>query len=297
MHTSTSRFGIDHKIVIHIFFMLVTLLYIVPLLLIVSASFTNEDALMKGYSLIPLKFDTTAYIFAFKDSQQILNSYIVTAAESFIGTFLSVLVMSLCAYPLSRSSFKPRKIITYFILFTMLFNGGLIPNYIIITKVLNLRNSFWVYILPYLVSAWYIIILRTFFQALPESLVESAKMDGASELRIFFKIILPLSKPVLATVFLLLLLERWNDWYTALIYISKSKLFSLQYLLQKLLLDAEFAKQMRDQGVSLGLDSVKTPIETFKFAMCVLAAGPMLIVFPFFQKYFEKGLTVGSVKG
>lgn len=287
----------NYKTVIHIFFILFSLSFIIPMLLVVSASLTNEDALMKGYSLIPLQFDTAAYKLAFEDTNQLVNSYIVTIIESFIGTFLSTIIMALCAYPLSRPNFRLRKVLTYLIFFTMLFGGGLIPSYILNTKYLHLGNSVWIYIIPGLASAWNIIIFRTFFQGLPESLVEAAKIDGASELRIFFRIIIPLSTPVLATLSFFGLLDRWNDWYTALIYIRDTKLYSLQYLLQRLLMDAEFLKSMQQQGISIGEEALKAPTETFKFAMCVLAAGPMMVIFPFFQKYFAKGLLVGSVKG
>lgn len=181
----------------------------------------------------------------------------------------------------------------------MLFNGGLIPTYILNYKYLHLGNTIWIYILPTLCSAFYIIILRTFFQGLPLSLVESAKLDGASEIRIFFQIILPLSKPVLATVSLLTLLTKWNDWYTSLIYITDSNLYTLQFLLKRILQEVEFLRIMANNAPpGIDLTAIEdTPVESLKFAMCIIAAGPMLMVFPFFQKYFAKGLTVGSVKG
>lgn len=290
---------LNYKTFIHVFFILFTLTFILPLILVISASFTNEDFLSKGYSLIPLKFDTMAYEFAFENPMQIIDAYYVTAFQAFVGTFLSVLIMALCAYPLSRQSFKLKKIITSIILFTMLFGGGLIPSYILINKYLHLGNTIWVYIFPGLVNGFSIIVFRTFFQGLPHSLAESAKIDGASEMRIFFQIILPLSKPVVATLALFGLLDRWNNWYTSLIYIRETKLYTLQYLLQKLLLDAEFLKNSVEQMMqgNMNLSNFKAPSESFKYAMCVIVAGPMLVVFPFFQKYFAKGLTVGSVKG
>ena len=181
----------------------------------------------------------------------------------------------------------------------MLFSGGLIPTYILNTQVLNLGDSIWVYILPTLASGFHIIVFRTFFQTLPASLIESAKIDGAGELRIFFKIILPLSKPVFATVSLLILLIKWNDWNTSLIYIRNKDLFTLQFLLQRILREIEFVKNMSvNMPTGIELSQLNnTPAETMRFAMCVIAAGPMLLAFPFFQKYFVKGLTVGAVKG
>lgn len=288
------------NILINVFFVLFSLSFIVPFLLIISISFTDEQTILSGgYSLIPKMFSLEAYKYVFRSPEQLINSYKVTIFYSIAGTLLSMLVMTLTAYPLSRKNYRYRKPIMFFIFFTMLFSGGLVPSYILITKYLHLGNSVWVYILPYLANAWYIIVIRTFFQGLPSELVESAKIDGGSELLIFFRIILPLSKPVLATVSLLTLLTRWNDWNTALLYIRDTNLFSLQYLLQKILREAQFIKSMAESSpvAGISMDTSNIPSETVRYAMCIVAAGPMLVIFPFFQKYFAKGLTVGAVKG
>jgi putative aldouronate transport system permease protein len=268
--------------------------------LIISASFTEEAALVEhGYKLIPSVFSTEAYKYVFRTPHQLIDSYKITIIYSLLATFLGVIVMSMLAYPLSRPNYKYKKPATFFIFFTMLFSGGLVPSYIWMTRYLHLGDTIWVYILPFLVNAFHVIVIRTFFQGLPQSLVESAKIDGASELQIFFRIVMPLSKPVIATISLLTLLARWNDWNTALIYIKSSNLYSLQYLLQKILREAEFVKNMADSAPVAGidLDLSNLPSITIRFAMCMVAAGPMLVVFPFFQKYFAKGLTVGAVKG
>lgn len=288
------------NILINVFFVLFSLSFIVPFLLIISISFTDEQTILSGgYSLIPKMFSLEAYKYVFRSPEQLINSYKVTIFYSIAGTLLSMLVMTLTAYPLSRKNYRYRKPVMFFIFFTMLFSGGLVPSYILITKYLHLGNSIWVYILPYLANAWYIIVIRTFFQGLPSELVESAKIDGGSELLIFFRIILPLSKPVLATVSLLTLLTRWNDWNTALLYIRDTNLFSLQYLLQKILREAQFIKSMAESSpvAGISMDTSNIPSETVRYAMCIVAAGPMLVIFPFFQKYFAKGLTVGAVKG
>ncbi len=288
------------NILINVFFVLFSLSFIVPFLLIISISFTDEQTILSGgYSLIPKMFSLEAYKYVFRSPEQLINSYKVTIFYSIAGTLLSMLVMTLTAYPLSRKNYRYRKPVMFFIFFTMLFSGGLVPSYILITKYLHLGNSVWVYILPYLANAWYIIVIRTFFQGLPSELVESAKIDGGSELLIFFRIILPLSKPVLATVSLLTLLTRWNDWNTALLYIRDTNLFSLQYLLQKILREAQFIKSMAESSpvAGISMDTSNIPSETVRYAMCIVAAGPMLVIFPFFQKYFAKGLTVGAVKG
>lgn len=288
------------NIIINIMFCLGSLLFILPFVLIISASFSDEQTLLsEGYKLIPSVFSTEAYKYVFRSPQQLLDSYKVTIIYSVVATVLGVIVMSMLAYPLSRPNYKYKKIATFFIFFTMLFSGGLIPTYIWITRYLHLGDTIWVYILPCLVNAFHVIVIRSFFQGLPQALMESAKIDGASELQTFFKIVMPLSKPVIATISLLTLLSRWNDWNTALIYIKSTNLYSLQYLLQKILREAEFVKNMADSSPVAGvdLDLSTLPSVTIRFAMCMVAAGPMLIIFPFFQKYFAKGLTVGAVKG
>ncbi len=287
-------------IVVNLLFCIGSLLFILPFVLIISASFTDETALTEmGYKLIPSVFSTEAYRYVFRAPQKLIDAYKVTIFYSFIATFLAVIVMSMLAYPLSKPNYKYKKPATFFIFFTMLFSGGLIPTYIWMTKYLHMGNTIWVYILPNLVNAFHVIVIRTFFQGLPQSLSEAAKIDGASELQTFFKIVLPLSKPVIATISLLTLLTRWNDWNTALIYIKSENLYSLQYLLQKILREAEFVKDMADSTPVAGidLDVSNLPSVTIRFAMCMVAAGPMLVIFPFFQKYFAKGLTVGAVKG
>ncbi len=284
---------------IHLIFILICLTFILPMIYVLSISFSSEQAISDfGYSLIPKAWSLDAYKHIFRNPDQVIYSYQTTIFFSVVGSFASLLVMALVAYPLSRQSFKLRQPITFFIFFTMLFGGGLIPTYILNTQYLGLGNTIWIYIFPSLVSAWYIIIIRTFFSQLPQSLVESAKIDGAKELRIFFQIVLPLSKPVLATVLLMTLLGKWNDWYTSLIYIRDSRLYSLQYMLQKMLREAEFVKGLSNSQMGLNIQlETEVPTESVRFAMVIVAAGPMLVVFPFFQKYFTRGLTVGAVKG
>lgn len=285
---------------IHLFFILFSLLFIIPLWYVISISISNEDlVIQEGYKLIPLKVDFSAYKYVFANSTNIVDAYKVTAFTSIVGTILSLLIMSAAAYPLSRNNFNGKKIITFLFFFTMLFGGGTIPTYILITKYLNLGNTIWVYIVQGLCSAFNIIIIRTFFQGLSISIIESAKIDGANEFRIFFGMVLPMSKPVLATIGLITLLGKWGDWYTSLLYIRDQRLYTLQYLLQKVLREAEFIRAMSLEmpvGVSVNASN-GAPTETMKFALCVIASGPMLVVFPFFQKYFAKGFTVGAVKG
>lgn len=284
------------RILLHLALILLSLCFIVPFIIVISISLTSEEALREfGYGIIPKVFSTEAYKQLFKNPHSLLQAYKVTIAFSVLGTLFSVFVMSLMAYPLSRKNFKYKKFFTFYIFFTMIFSGGLIPSYIIESQVYHLNNTFWIYIFPGAVSAYYVIMIRTFFNGIPESLIESAKIDGASELRCLFSIIMPLSKPVIASVALLTLLAKWNNWQTSLIYVRDPELYSLQYLLQRILNEVEFIKQMAESGADTSM--MEVPTEGIRFAMAVLAAGPMLVVFPFFQKYFAKGLTIGAVKG
>ncbi len=284
---------------LHLFFIAFSLAFIVPFLLVLSISFSHEETIRTlGYRLIPPEFTLDAYRYAFANPGRIQDAYIVTTLQSALGTFLSIVVMATCGYALSRRSFRYRGPITFIVFFTMLFSGGLVPLYIVVTQYLRLGNSFWVYIFPRLVSAFPIIIFRTFFQSIPESLPESAKIDGASEWTIFFRIIVPLSKPVVATLSLFGLIDRWNDWFTTLIYVRDTRLYTLQFLLQRILREAQFLRAIATE-LPLGMDIGQhdLPTESLRFAMLIIAAGPMLVVFPFFQKHFAKGLTIGAVKG
>lgn len=275
----------------------ISLSYILPLLLMISISFSSEASISDfGYKLIPQAWSLEAYKMVFRNPTQIINSYKTTIAYSVLGTFLSVVVQSLMAYPLARNSYKKKKFITVYLMITMFFGGGLVPSYILNTQYLRLGNTFWIYIFPSLMSAWNVILFKTFFKALPEGLIEAAKLDGASEYRIYGTIVIPLSTPIIACVAFTTLLGKWNDWNTSLLYIRKSSLYSLQYLLQRIINESDYIKQM--QGTAMeGFLGNEVPAETMRYATAVIAAGPMMIIFPFFQKYFAEGLVVGSVKG
>lgn len=294
--------GHRYKIFIYIGLGLGCLLYVLPLILVISISLSSENSVMgSGYSLFPREFTLDAYKAVFEDTTQLLYSYQVTILQSVLGTVLSLCVAGMAAYSLSRTNFAYRKVISFVIFFTMLFSGGAISGYIVLTRYYGLYNSFWVYILPGITGgAWNTMMIRTFFMGIPESLFESARIDGAKEMTIFAKIALPLSKPVFATVGFLSLVSRWNNWKTSMVYIRNNKLFTLQYLLQKILNEAEYLEELREQNPAIALmaeEGAAAPLATFRYAMCIVAAGPMLLVFPFFQKYFEKGTVVGSVKG
>ena len=286
------------QVILHLIFLLITISYIVPFLLVIAVSFTDESVIVsEGYRLLPSKFSLEAYKLVFANPTQILNSYRTTIIFSVVSTVLAVILMGMLAYPLSRKYFKSRKLISFLVLFTMLFNAGLVPNYVLLTKYLHLNNTIWVYILPNVVSAWYVIVIRTNYCSLPDELIEAAKLDGAGELRICFQIVMPLCKPVLASVAFLFFVAKWNNWETSMIYITDPNLYSLQYLLQKILNEMQFLKSVAASAASMASSINNLPTETFRYAMAVVAAGPVLCIFPFFQKYFTKGLTLGAVKG
>ncbi len=289
---------IGGKIALNLFLFLGSLTFIIPLVMMCSISLSAENAITEyGYTVLPKVFSTAAYKSVFANPHQIIQAYKVTIAFSVLGTALSMLIQSMMAYSLSKSDFTGRKFFTGMLLFTMLFNGGLVPSYILNTQYLHLGNTFWIYIFPTLVSAFNVFMFRTNIAALPDGLLEAAKLDGASEFTIYFKIVFPLIIPILASLGFLSLLGRWNDWNTALLYIRDSELYSLQYLLQRILNEADYIKQMQKAGTTSMFDAKNIPGESLRYAMAVVAAGPMLVVFPFFQKYLSKGLTVGSVKG
>lgn len=290
-------------VLIHIFFVLACCCFVFPLLMVISASFSGENALTtQGIGLFPKDFTFEAYRSAFQNTAQMVRAYGITIFQAVVGTVSSVLVAAAFAYPLSRTNFKYRRFLTWFLLFTMLLGPSMIPCYIIYSKAYHISNTIWMYLLPGIAGgAWNTLVLRTFFTSISESLYESARLEGASELTIFAKIALPLSKPALASVGFLTLVAKWNDYTTSMIYIRDEKLYTLQYLLQRLNSEMTYLKGMAQKlaeiSTSFEVDYSALPSETLKFAMCVIAAGPMLVVFPFFQKYFEKGMTIGAVKG
>ena len=277
-------------------FVVLSVLVIIPLIILISTSVSSEkDIADFGYRLIPKSIDFTAYRYIMKNPTQILNAYKTTFIFSISSMVLGLLLMSMVAYALARRDFKARRFVSFFLYFTTMFGGGLVPSYILITQYLHLQDTIWVYIIPSLIAPFNIFMIRTNFQALPIELTESALIDGAGEYTIFFKIIMPLSKPVLATVALFTFLGKWNDWMTSMLYINnRDDLISLQYLLQRLMQNIELLK---DENISSYTQTMEIPSETVRMAMAVVAAGPVLVVFPFFQKYFTRGMTVGSVKG
>jgi putative aldouronate transport system permease protein len=284
------------RMVIHLVLAGMSFITLFPLLMIISISLSNEvDIINHGFSLIPHRLSLSAYDVIFKRPDKLLNAYKVTLFVTTVGTALSVLISSMMAYPLSRRDFIFRRFLSFYLFFVMLFSGGLVPIYILITRYFRLQNTYTVLILMHIVNPFTVFLIRANFQKIPTSLIESAKIDGASEMRIYWRIIIPLSTPVLATVALIVALGYWNDWFTSVLYITKPKMYSLQMLLKVMMEDLSTVR--RDMMSSEMLRDIQVPTENLRMAMCIIAIGPIIILFPFLQKYFVQGLTVGSVKG
>jgi putative aldouronate transport system permease protein len=269
-----------------------------PFLFVMIISFTDEQTLARdGYSMFPKKWSVEAYSYLFKAGDQLLRSYGVTIFVTVIGTALSLIFISLFAYAISRRGFKYRNFFAFFAFFTMLFNGGLVPSYIVTTKLLGLQNSIWALILPLTVNAFYIMIMRTFFSTMiPDAIIESGKIDGAGEFGIFLRLVIPLALPGLATIALFSTLGYWNDWFNALLYIEDPSLVPLQSMLMRIENSMQFILQ-NTNNPSLGMGVLQSmPQDTSRMAMVVLATGPIVLAYPFFQRFFIQGLTVGAVK-
>ena len=274
---------------------LFALVCIIPFFLIIASSFTSESYIIKnGYVLWPKEFSTSAYELIFKNPAKILRAYGVTAFVTIIGTALSVFVNAMTGYVLQRKDFRWRNIFSFYFFFTTLFSGGLVPWYILCVKTLHLKNTIWALIIPTIVSVWNIILVKGFMGGIPGEITESAKLDGAGDFRIFVKLILPLSKPVVATIGLFTALAYWHDWYMCMLFIDKKELFDLQYLLYQLMGSIKALREIASQS-TISVSSM--PIESTKMALTIVATGPIILVYPFVQKYFVKGLTLGSVKG
>ncbi|WP_336784630.1 carbohydrate ABC transporter permease [Paenibacillus sp. MMO-177] len=297
---SFNDIGLTADLIINLIFIGIAVLCIIPLLLVISVSFTDENTLInEGYHFFPTQWSTAAYDYLFQDMSQILRSYGNSFLVTGVGTLIGLVIMALYAYPIARTDFPHQKFFSLFMFLTMLFNGGLVPWYMVYVKFLHLKDSYWALILPMLVGPFFVLILRTFFKGLPIELIESAKIDGASEFRIFRSVILPLSTPVLATVALFSTLGYWNDWFMSLVFITDDSKVSLQYLMYKTMLNIQYlsANTQAAQGIASGGTHIELPSESARMAMCIVGIGPIIFAYPFFQRYFVKGLTVGAVKG
>lgn len=266
-----------------------------PFYLIVVASFTDEASLIRnGYPMFFRDFSVESYKLSLKNPVSILIAYGNTFGVTLVGTFMAIILATMTGYVLSRKDFPWRNGFSFFFFFTTLFNGGLVPWYIMCVRYLNMKNSYLGLILPLLFSVWNMIIAKTFMNSIPAAISESAKMDGANDIVIFIKLIIPLSKPLIATLGLFSALAYWNDWYNCMLFVTNDNMFNLQYYLQRLLGSAEALRIVAEKS-GIALPSV--PLESMKMSMTVIATGPIVLLYPFVQRYFVKGLTIGAVKG
>ena len=273
------------------------ILCVLPFWLVLSGSLTSEAEIMSsGYGLFPKKVDFTAYRILMNNMSRILNGYKISLIVTVVGTTLSVLVVSLAAWPISQKRVKYHNALNFFVLFTMLFSGGMVPWFIVCRNMLHLTDTIWALILPYVANAWYIFLVRNYYRGIPDELVEAAKIDGAGEYRIFYQIIFPLSKPVLATIALFACLAYWNDWWLGIMLVDKVEMQPLQLLLRTITSNIQFLSSAGNVN-AIAQASGAIPSEAIKMATCIITIGPIILVYPFVQKYFVKGIMVGAVKG
>lgn len=272
---------------------------LLPIVLIVIASFTEETALLRdGYSFFPSALSTDAYYYMVKQGAVIVRAYGVSFLVTIVGTVGSVIITTMLAYPMSRKSFKYANALSFFVFFTMLFNGGIVPSYIMWTRFFHIKNTIWALLIPnYLVTAFNVILVKNFYaNNVPDALVEAAQIDGASELQIFYKIMFPLARPVVATVALFTGLCYWNDWTNGLYYVDNEKLYSIQLLLIKIMNNIQGLKA-NSSAAMLGTGAVDLPGTSVRMAMAFIGILPILLIYPFVQKYLVEGVVIGAVKG
>ncbi|MGN0304713.1 MAG: carbohydrate ABC transporter permease [Lachnospiraceae bacterium] len=269
-----------------------------PVILVVIISFSSEQSIFeKGYSFFPSQLSLKGYEFFLRLGEQLVKSYGITILVTVAGTLISLVVTALFAYVISRTDYPYGKPLTFLMLFTMLFNGGMVPSYMVNTQLLHLGDSIWALILPMTVNAYYIIVLRTFYRSIPMEIIEAARIDGSGEFNTFLKIVLPLSKPGIATIGLFTMITYWNDWFSGMLYMMDNRKYPVQTLLWSMQNSLEAMKASSANALEYAEMAKNAPTESGRMALTVLVILPILLAYPFFQKYFVKGLTIGGVKG
>ena len=297
---SFNRISARANILLNIMFLILALICVIPAVLVVSISFSAEQSITDyGYRLIPKIISLDGYGYLLKQGALIIRALGVSLFVTIVGTALGTLLTTLMGYVLSRPDYKLNGFLTMLVFIPMVFNGGLVSTYFIVSQFLHLKNTLWALILPLSVSSFNVVICRTFFKTtIPEELIESAKMDGATQFKIFFQIVLPISLPVIATIGLFLCFAYWNDWYQSMLYIDNQRLYSLQALLNAIMTNINMlAQNAATMGASMADMVANMPKEAARMAIVVIIVLPIACAYPFFQKYFISGLTVGAVKG
>lgn len=279
---------------------LMALICLVPFIMIVSGSLSSEAAIIKnGFSLLPQEFSLEAYKTVFKEPVVVFRAYVTTILLTIAGTTVGLLLQTTTAYVLARKDFGWRNFFSFFFYFTTLFSGGLVPYFILITRTLNLKDNYLALLLPLLFSVYNLLIMKSYIMAIPDSLIDAAKIDGCGEVRTLYQVVLPLIKPALATVGLFIALAYWNDWYNAMLYIKTENKYPLQYFLYQQVNNIEtYKKLIATNGISSAVVSaVSLPTQTLKMALTIVVTGPIVLAYPLVQKYFVQGITIGAVKG
>ncbi len=286
------------NVLINILFLILGLTCIFPLLFVFSISITSEEALRSsGYQIIPQEFSAAAYQFLWNERSMILHAAFMSVFITVLGTIITIALTTSMGYVVSRSGFKLKKLYTWLIFIPMVFNGGMLSSYVVVNNILGLRNTIWALILPLACSSFSVTICRTFFRTtVPDSIVESAKIDGAGQFRIWAQIVLPISKPVMATIGMFAAFGYWNDWFQASLYIDDKNLQTLQSMLNNIRANIEYLANNPYGGLSMQQYKSSMPTESVRMAIAIIIIVPIACTYPFFQKYFISGLTVGSVK-
>ena len=280
-------------------FAVLSFICLFPVFYVVMISVSSEESIrLNGYALIPETFSSSAYMFLWNERATIAHALFISIVVTVIGTVLGVLLTTTMGYVLSRRQYRLRNFFNWVVFIPMIFNGGMVANYVVVANMLHLDDTIWCLILPLAVSSFNVIISKTFFRTtIPDSIIESAKIDGASQLTIFSRIVVPISKPVFATIGLFLTFGYWNDWFQSSLYITKNNLVSLQALLNNMMKNLDYIANNPSAGLSLQQYRNSMPSESVRMAIAVVIVIPIACAYPFFQKYFISGLTVGAVKG
>ena len=287
------------NLLFNVVFWVLAAVCIIPVIFVFMISISSEESIRaNGYQFIPESFSSEAYQFLFDEAAMIFRALGVSVFVAVVGTVIGLALTSTMGYVLSRNNYKLNGLVTTIVFIPMIFNGGMIASYVVNTQMLNLRNTVWALILPLCMSSFNVVICRTFFKTnIPDSVIESAQIDGASQMTIFTKIALPLSKPMLATIALFLSFGYWNDWFQASLYVTNTKLNSLQALLNQVQRNIDMMANNPSMGLTLQQYKNAMPKEGARMAMAIIIIVPIACTYPFFQRYFISGLTVGAVKG
>ena len=279
--------------------LILVVLTLSPFVLLLMSSVSSESSLIRnGYQFWPQTFSLDAYKYILRNSDTILKAYGLTILTTAVGTLTSLFLTITLAYPLSRKKLKGRNVITFLIFFTMLFHGGVVPSYILWARYLKIKNTFWALVLPnLLINPFHLILMKNYFEhSIPQEIMEAAELDGAGPIGILGYVILPMGKPIIATIAMFTILTYWNDWTNALYFVSDSRLWSLQILLQNILNNVQFLSKNSQVASQIGMSVTSIPSVSVRMAIAVLGVLPILVLFPFFQKYIVKGISLGAVK-